>query len=111
MSLYTGVVGEAATCNGSLARTRNVPAAAADTRSAVLRVGSGPNTGQSWIVSGGRRHHIPSGTEFNCWVNPQYRANIEFDVWDHISPAELALFPVESNATISNCGDPENPQF
>ena len=48
----------------------------------MLRIDDGP---ESWIISGGFRYPITSGTDFNCWVNPQFAANIEVDVYDGVT--------------------------
>lgn len=53
----------------------------------------------------------PSGAEFSCWVNPQYRANMEFDVWDQVTVEQLSHFPVTDSVFISNRGDPAKPTF
>ncbi|SCL50616.1 Helix-hairpin-helix motif-containing protein [Micromonospora chersina] len=103
----SGPEGDNATCDGSLPPTRKITKQAAPNLFAVLRINGGP---ESWIVMGGSRWPIPSGGEFNCWVNPQYRANIEVDVFDFVSPADLETWPI-GNGSISNCGDPENPTF
>ena len=52
----------------------------------------------------------PDGGEFNCWINPQYRANIEVDVYDFVARAELETWPV-GPGVISNCADPENLEY
>jgi hypothetical protein len=103
----SGPDGDAATCDGLLPPTRKITQQAAPDLFAVLRIDGGP---ASWIVMGGNRWPIPSGAEFNCWVNPQYRANIEVDVYDFVTPEELNSWPI-GNGSISNCGDPEHPTF
>jgi hypothetical protein len=103
----SGGEGDAATCDGSLPPTRKITHDDNPDLFAVLRLGDGP---ESWIVMGGHRYAISSGQEFNCWVNPAYRANIEVDVYDFVSPVELGTWPI-GNGSISNCGDPEHPTF
>lgn len=103
----SGPEGDAATCDDSLAPTRKITPANAPDLFSVLRIGDGP---ESWVIEGGYRYPIPTGTEFNCWVNPQYRANIEIDVFDEVSRSDLEKWPV-GNGSISNCGDPEHPTF
>jgi hypothetical protein len=100
-------LGDDATCDGSRPPTRKITKQDNPDLAAVLRIDDGP---ASWVVLGGYRYAIPSGTEFTCWVNPQYRANIEFDVYDFVTPTELQTWPI-GNGTISNCGDPEHPTF
>jgi hypothetical protein len=103
----SGPNGAPATCDASRPATRQITAQSAPELFAVLRIGDGP---ESWIVEAGHRWAIPSGGEFNCWVNPQYRANIEVDVYDFVTREELETWPV-GPGSISNCGDPENPSF
>jgi DNA uptake protein ComE-like DNA-binding protein len=103
----SGPEGDGATCDGSLPPTRKITKEVAPDLFAVLRINGGP---KSWIILGGNRWPIPSGAELSCWVNPQYPANIEVDVFDFVTPAELETWPI-GNGSISNCGDPEHPTF
>ena len=103
----SGPNGDPATCDGSRPATRKITAGEAPDLFAVLRIEDGP---ESWIVFGGARYHIPSGGQFNCWVNPQFRANMEVDVYDFVSRGQLETWPVGSGS-IDNCGDPEHPSF
>lgn len=103
----SGSEGDNATCDGSRSPTRRITSNDAPDLLAVLRIDDGP---ESWIVLGGNRWPIPSGSEFECWVNPQYRANIEVDVYDFVTRAELDSWP-RGSGSISNCGDPEKPTY
>lgn len=112
LATYRGAYAESstpATCNASIPDTRplNRGAVAPPDSAIVLRQ---PN-GTAWVVWGGNRIHIPSGAEFRCWVTQQHSTNIEFDVWDQVTNAQLAGFPVDHTTFVSNCGDPANPTF
>lgn len=98
----------AATCDDTLAATRNISPATLSPKARVLRE---PDQ-TAWVILGDERQHITSGEDFFCWVNQQYRSNIELHVWDQVTSAELSQWlesPPGSYAT--NCGDPENPEF
>lgn len=82
----SGPDGDDAICDGSIPPTRKITKQDNPDLFSVLRIGDGP---ESWVILGGYRYAIPTGTEFNCWVNPQFRTNIEIDVYDFFSPEEL----------------------
>jgi hypothetical protein len=67
--------------------------------------------GTAWVIMGAKRYHITSPGEFECWVEKKYPANIESDVWDQVTPAQVAQWPEETVNTVSNCGDPAHPTF
>ena len=103
---YSRSAGPAASCDGQKPATIRVEPGALPATVGVLRQADGT----SWAINGDHRFHIPSGAEFLCWVNPKYRTNMEFHVFDQVSATDVARFPV-GDGQISNCGDPENPTF
>jgi hypothetical protein len=97
-----------ATCDGSIPDDRPINHGETGDQAIVLREGDGT----AWVVWNGQREWVPTGDEFRCWVNPKYTANIEFDVWDQVTDAQLANWPVMPPGNyVSNCGDPANPTF
>ncbi|QGN49822.1 hypothetical protein GKC29_25355 [Micromonospora sp. WMMC415] len=97
-----------AVCDGARPATRDLSPGQVTSDAIVLRESSG----RSWVLQGNERVHIPTGREFICWVNAQHAANLEFHVWDQVTADELARFPVSPTIThVSNCGDPEDPEF
>jgi hypothetical protein len=109
LSHYSGYlrVTTPASCDGSLPDTR--PLAPADIATPVVLRQS---DGTSWIVfDATHRYSIPNGAEFECWVNPKFQTVNPDDVWDQVPVAAVAQFPLITNASISNCGDPSNPVF
>ncbi|HVX08516.1 MAG TPA: hypothetical protein VHB92_11355 [Humibacter sp.] len=98
------VVSTAATCDGSLPDTR--PVNSADNLGAyvILRQADG----SSWVVvpENGHEYRYPisTGHEFECWVNPDPSSGAgESDVWDQVTPDQLALYPIEADLDVSNC--------
>ncbi|MCU1615786.1 MAG: Helix-hairpin-helix motif-containing protein [Frankiales bacterium] len=96
-----------ATCDNNISDDR--PINHGDTGGAVvLRQADGT----SWVVWNGQRERIPTGAEFQCWVDPRYAANMEFDVWDQVTADQLTNWPVMPDGNlVSNCGNPANPTF
>jgi hypothetical protein len=96
-----------ATCDNRLADNR--PINHGDTGGAdVLR----QPDGTGWVIYDGYREWIPSAAEFECWVTQEHPANIETDVWDQVTDAQLDNWPVIPDGDfVSNCGDPAHPTF
>jgi hypothetical protein len=94
-------------CDSSLSDDRPINSGQTDNTTIILR----QSDGTAWVIWSAKREHIESGAEFECWVNPAYAANIEFDVWDQVTDTQLSNWPIDTTTHVSNCGDPTNPGF
>jgi Helix-hairpin-helix motif len=88
-----------ATCDNSIPDDRPINHGDTGDRAIVLREADGT----AWVIWDGQREHIPTGQEFECWVNPG-PGIIEWDVWDQVTQAQLNHWPIMTNEFVSNCG-------